>query len=148
MALKHNPFLFCHFHFSAHIKLQPKCNLSCSFFLPLAHAEYVFLLYCNMRHSICYISRVFCIYCFFFSLSCLFEFLFALLLGLLADLTVNHHSDIMVFCQSALLLTCQLYLRTRVDCVCARQASVPCAPTLSAILGLTPVVSQCLMYLV
>ncbi len=42
---------------------------------------------------------------------------FAPLLGrcLLADSTANHHSDVMM---SANLLACQLYLRTRVDCVC------------------------------
>ncbi len=59
-------------------------------------------------------------------------FLFAPLLGwcLLADSTANHHSDVMM---SANLLACQLYLRTRVDCVCVRHASVPCAPTRSAV---------------
>ncbi len=53
---------------------------------------------------------------------------FAPLLGrcLLADSTANHHSDVMM---SANQLACQLYLRTRVDCVCVRLASVPCAPT-------------------
>ncbi len=57
---------------------------------------------------------------------------FAPLLGrcLLADSTANHHSDVMM---SANQLACQLYLRTRVDCVCVRLASVPCAPTRSAV---------------
>ncbi len=69
----------------------------------------------------CYCSA--CVMCILvcFSLSCLSVFLFAPLLGrcLLADSTANHHSDVMM---SANLLACQLYLRTRVDCVCALPA--------------------------
>ncbi len=80
-----------------------------------------------MLRSTCVMCILFC-----FSLSCLSVFLFAPLLGLclLADSTANHHSDVMM---SANLLACQLYLRTRVDCVCVRLASVPCAPMRSAV---------------
>ncbi len=51
-----------------------------------------------MLRSACVLCILFC-----FSLSCLSVFLFAPLLGwcLLADSTANHHSDVMMFCQSA-----------------------------------------------
>ncbi len=51
-----------------------------------------------MLRSACVLRILFC-----FSLSCLSVFLFAPLLGrcLLADSTANHHSDVMMFCQSA-----------------------------------------------
>ncbi len=55
------------------------------------------------EYSDCYVPRVFCVYCFVSRNSCLSVFLFAPLLGrcLLADSTANHHSDVMMFCQSA-----------------------------------------------
>ncbi len=75
-----------------------------------------------MLGSACVLCILFC-----FSLSCLSVFLFAPLLGrcLLADSTANHHSDVMM---SANLLACQLYLRTRVDCVCV--CALPAYPVL------------------
>ncbi len=74
----------------------------------------------NMRPGL--MLRSACVLCILF---CFSLFLFAPLLGqcLLADSTANHHSDVMM---SANLLACQLYLRTRVDCVSVR----PCQRTL------------------
>ncbi len=54
--------------------------------------------YKHLLRSACVLRILFC-----FSLSCLSVFLFAPLLDrcLLADSTANHHSDVMMFCQSA-----------------------------------------------
>jgi len=95
--------------------------------------------YFIVLRSACVMCILFC-----FSLSCLSVFLFAPLLGrcLLADSTANHHSDVMM---SANQLACQLYLRTRVDCVdCQRTL---CSNTVSSLCS-SPIVYRCLMYLV
>ncbi len=95
------------------------------------------------------VLRSACVLCnvFFFSLSCLSVFLFAPLLGRcsLADSTANHHSDVMMFCQSADVPA--VFEDSSWLCVCA-----PCQRTLcsNAVSGLcsTPVVPWCLTYLV